>query len=267
MHIYHRTTIDISTVMMPQMPIASPLIAPSTSPSSIAFDVPTAMAGRADRKSGCHRICHPKDPDQNRRDDAARIPVPITATTVMGTMPPAGSAILTAMGVVTDFGISDTSQAPAESEQTAQPVYTQHGCCRTSRTPCHDRQPVLLQHFNLCVDCHCETRRSRCQKMLIISPPALYESYGILKSRSTPDVSTIAMISGLHIGVLSLRWSLTPIQNVITLSATPKYGEANISLNAVFLLSFSAAGAGCRCAGKRHKAYGQFHAPGCPQRR
>ena len=37
-----------------------------------------------------------------------RIPVNITATTVIGTIPPAGSAMLTAIGVVTDFGKSDT---------------------------------------------------------------------------------------------------------------------------------------------------------------
>ena len=37
-----------------------------------------------------------------------RIPVNITATTVIGTMPPAGSAILTAIGVVTDFGSKET---------------------------------------------------------------------------------------------------------------------------------------------------------------
>ena len=37
-----------------------------------------------------------------------RIPVKITATTVIGTTPPAGSETLTAIGVVTDLGISET---------------------------------------------------------------------------------------------------------------------------------------------------------------
>ena len=36
------------------------------------------------------------------------IPVKITATTVTGTTPPAGSEMLTAMGVVTDFGSRET---------------------------------------------------------------------------------------------------------------------------------------------------------------
>ena len=36
------------------------------------------------------------------------IPVKITATTVIGTTPPFPSEILTAIGVVTDFGTNDT---------------------------------------------------------------------------------------------------------------------------------------------------------------
>ena len=35
-------SIENSTVIIPQIPIARPLIAPSISPISIAFDVPTA---------------------------------------------------------------------------------------------------------------------------------------------------------------------------------------------------------------------------------
>ena len=50
-----------------------------------------------------------------------RIPVPITATTVIGTMPPAGSAMLTAIGVVTDFGSSDTVRLPSSPNRRQSP--------------------------------------------------------------------------------------------------------------------------------------------------
>ena len=83
-------------------------MAPSVSPNSIALDVPTAwehapmeipaIIGSFTRKSlisvGAKML--------------PRMPVKITATTVMGTIPPCPSATLTAMGVVTDFGMSET---------------------------------------------------------------------------------------------------------------------------------------------------------------
>ena len=93
---------------IPHIPIASPLIAPSTSPISIAFDVPTAwldapMASPAATGS---------DTLNNFIRRGANIPpsihVPITAATVIGTTPPAGSDMLTAIGVVTDFGSKET---------------------------------------------------------------------------------------------------------------------------------------------------------------
>ena len=96
------------TVMMPQIPMASPLMAPSVSPISRAFDVPTAwlqapMASPASRGSFTRK--------RRTKKGASMLPsVPVmrTATTVTGTTPENRSVMLTAMGVVTDLDSSDS---------------------------------------------------------------------------------------------------------------------------------------------------------------
>lgn len=49
-----------------------------------------------------------EEPNQERSNNTSQDPVKITATTVIGTTPPPGSEILTAIGVVTDLGSRDT---------------------------------------------------------------------------------------------------------------------------------------------------------------
>lgn len=96
-----------STVMMPDRPSAIPLIAPSISPISKAFDVPRAWEDvpiAIPRTIGFLILNILINVGANT---APMIPVMMTAAIVIGTMPSREALISIAIGVVTDFGIKE----------------------------------------------------------------------------------------------------------------------------------------------------------------
>ena len=92
------------TVIIPQIPIAKPLIAPSVSPISSAFEVPIAWLEAPMARPAVIESFTWNSLIRTGARMLPRIPVKITATTVTGTTPPWLSAMLTAIGVVTDLG-------------------------------------------------------------------------------------------------------------------------------------------------------------------
>lgn len=93
--------------MIPHTPIARPLIAPSVSPSSIAFEVPTAWLHAPILKPAVTGSFTLNRRIKNGAAIFPKIPVKITATTVMEEIPPCAEEMLTAIGVVTDLGIME----------------------------------------------------------------------------------------------------------------------------------------------------------------
>ena len=95
------------TVSVPDIPIDNPLIAPSTSPISMAFVVPSAcdaVPRAIPLAIGCLI-----PPILNTSGDiiAPNIPVQIIATTVIASTPPREFVRDIPIGVVIDFGISE----------------------------------------------------------------------------------------------------------------------------------------------------------------
>ena len=121
----------------------TPDMAPSSSPISSAFVVPTAWLHVPMATPFAMRLFTRKIFDISGAKMAPRMPVIITAATVMDVMPPSSCDTAMAMGVVTDFGMNDTaisSPRPSSShsvyaliiethEPTRQPQKMGMKCC------------------------------------------------------------------------------------------------------------------------------------------
>ena len=95
---------EYSTVMIPAMQMAIPLIAPCVSPSSSALDVPTAWLLVPMARPAAMGLRTRNSRMRSGAKMAPNIPVKMTAATVTGTMPPFCHANPKAIGVVTDIG-------------------------------------------------------------------------------------------------------------------------------------------------------------------
>ena len=90
--------------MIPTMPMARPLIAPSVSPISTAFEVPTAWEAVPIAIPTATLSFTLNIFNKYSEKIAPNIPVITTETTVIGIIPFKFFVISKAMGVVTDFG-------------------------------------------------------------------------------------------------------------------------------------------------------------------
>ena len=98
-------------VIMPITPMANPLIAPSTAPSSMALAVPRPWAAEPKAYPRAIRLLIPKRSRIKVPTKPPKIPTTITTTAAMAGIPPDRSAILIAIGVVTDFGSNEAIKA------------------------------------------------------------------------------------------------------------------------------------------------------------
>ena len=92
-------------MIIPQIPIARPLMAPSVSPIWSALEVPMAWLQAPILSPAVIGSFTRKILISVGAKMLPKIPVKITTTTVIDETPPRLSATLTAIGVVTDFGI------------------------------------------------------------------------------------------------------------------------------------------------------------------
>ena len=107
---------------MPHAPMASPLMAPSVSPSSRALGGAHRVGAGADGEARLHRVLYPEELDKDRGPGCCPgMPVRITATTVTAWMPPWLPAIPIAMGVVTDLGMREAVMASSSRKRRYSP--------------------------------------------------------------------------------------------------------------------------------------------------
>ncbi len=98
-------------VIIPITPMASPLMAPSIAPNSIARAVPSPCAAEPSANPLATRLFIPRRYSMKGPEIPPKIPTTTTTTAAMEGMPPERSAMLMAIGVVTDFGSSDAINA------------------------------------------------------------------------------------------------------------------------------------------------------------
>ena len=111
--------ITMAVVSRPDTAMLTPDMAPSSSPISRAFVVPTAWLQVPMATPLAMRLFTRKIFDMSGAKMAPRMPVMMTAATVMDVMPPSCSDTAMAMGVVTDLGMNDvaiSSPRPSSSQ-------------------------------------------------------------------------------------------------------------------------------------------------------
>ena len=103
-----------STVRIPDIPIAIPLIAPSTSPISNAFAVPSAWLHVPIATPAAIEFPTRNNLISDGASIAPTIPVTTTAATVMDSYPPSPAETSIAIGVVTDLGSREYSMTSSK---------------------------------------------------------------------------------------------------------------------------------------------------------
>lgn len=109
--IFYKSTMEMITVRIPHTPMARPLMAPSVSPSSMAFEVPTAWLQAPMARPAVIGFFTPEKLDQIRGQDAAQDAGEDHRDDGHRHDAAVGLATSTAMGVVMDFGSREAVMA------------------------------------------------------------------------------------------------------------------------------------------------------------
>ena len=151
-------------MMRPAIPIASPLIAPSVSPSSIALVVPRAWDAVPIATPTATLSFMRKKRHINGPRTAPIIPVITIAATVIAGKPPICFEISIPIGVVTDLGTRDllmTSSSPKRLDRIKMLENSRYTTCNYA---CKDRKGIILQQADLFIKRYCKNDCCRPEK-------------------------------------------------------------------------------------------------------